>query len=561
MKKRIFTLLMTVFLGSGFMLQAQTTYNVPPDSALNEFISNNYDESGLSTYVLERDGYYVLTGSMNFSGDIAIVAEEGDGMRPVIIMGTNDEGASNGWGMLWTDGSIYYKSLNLKVTNDLGARGPWSSALFSSSGSNVTFEMTDCIVEYSDGVSIWNETGTEVTLILRDNLFRWNGTNDGGRWQGFGSLLKNGSLDWAIMENNTFVENYSSLFIHENGHVKNFFFNHNTVVSNGQGPLRYMYADRAVCMNNLFVDAHFGGETPQAMAGQDAELLPMGIYAIDYYRAGDTIKPTGYPAEEDRINVIAYNVNYVSPEIKDYWANMPDTFIVADYEKGDNGFLNERAYQMMKSEGDYNYPHFLWDDNLSVFVEAPGFTGYDLKVQQEIEISKHMNGYDANLSTEMGQWGRYPEADGNAAFPLPKEYYDFAYTNEQYQLAAHEGYPLGDLNWWPQKYEQWKNDENKEDYDEIISSVLDGSFEFVDWYTRVEVDDHVIKMTDYLVYPNPVSGDILTVKGAENKVKTIYGLTGQMLLQTREDRIDVSSFSSGMYLIKIGNSVQKVSIK
>lgn len=568
MKNKIFTTLITLFFFLGSY--AQETFNVPPDSALNEFIANNKAESGLSTYVLARDGYYILTGSMNFSGDIAIVAEEGDGARPIVIMGTNDEGASAGWGMLWTDGSIYYEGINWKVTNVSGARGPWSSALFSTSGSNITIEMIDCIVEYSDGVSVWNESGTGVTLIMRDNLFRLNGFPEGGPWQGFGSLLKNGSLEMAIIENNTFVENYSCLFIHENGHIKNAFFNHNTIVSNGQGALRYMYADRAVCMNNLFVDAHFGGETPQAITGQDQEDLPMGVYGLDYYRSGDTVKPAGYPAEENRINVVAYNANYVSPELKTYWESQVDTFLVADFTKGDNGFLNDRAMKMMKSEGDFNYPMFEWDDNLSVFTADPQFTDYTVKVQDEIEISEHLNGFDS-VVPETVKWGTYPKDDGNASFPLAWDYYSFSYSNADYQKAAHGGYPLGDLNWFPDEKALWEVDPEKENYDDIIADVMaDETFEFVDWANKVGINDRRnSQIISAGVYPNPAEGAAnlnINLKNNASVNMAVYNVFGQEVMHIIDQKLtagnhtinfDVTALPAGTYIYKVtvGNDI------
>lgn len=559
MKKVIYTLNLAVLLAFSITALAQTSYNVPPNGflgndikPLNEFMAANKDTTALSTYVLARDGYYVLSGSMGFSGDLAIVAAEGAGAPPVVIMGVNDEGGSAGWGFIWTDGDVTLKGLNMKVTNILGARGPWSNALFRSSAAGVLYHVDNCIIEYSDGVSLWHETGAPGRVVVTNNLFRWNGTNNGGKWQGFASLLKNGPIEMTYVENNTFVENFAPLFIHENGYSKNVFFNHNTIVSQGQGPLRYMYSDRMVVMNNLFVDGHFGGEMPNAI--DDADSQPMGIHAINYYRS-DTIKPEGYPAEAARINLIAYNANFVSQGIKDHWNAMPDTFSVADFTKGDNGFLNDRGMKMMKSEGDFNYPYFLWDDELSVFLEDPGFVGYQLKVAEMIEISKHMNGLPATISPDNGQWGRFPLIEGTAAQPLPRNHYDFSYTNEKYKTASYKGYPLGDLNWWPELKAQWEAE--REDYDAIIAKVLAGG----DFFPKTSVRDSNREIQSFVVYPNPVSDNVLNVRGAENQLKSVYNITGQTLISTRDNQIDVSGLKSGLYFIKVGDSVQKFSIK
>jgi hypothetical protein len=302
-------------------------------------------------------------------------------------------------------------------------------------------------------------------------------------------------------------------------------------------------------MNNLFVDAHFGGETPRSMGGQDADRMPMGIHAIDFYRATDTLKPAGYPAEDKRINYIMFNANYITPELKAYWKSMPDTFYVANYEKGDNGFLNDRSWKMMKGQDGFNYPYFIWDDQKSVYTENPQFKGYTVKVEDQIEISKQMNGFAANVKTENGTWGRYPEADGNASYPIARNFYDFSYTNTKYLTAGYAGYPLGDLNWFPEKKAQWDVDPNRETYEKIINSIIFAS------------NREFTAPATFSVFPNPVSDKILNIRGVENEIKHVYNITGQTLIITRDNQIDVSGLKSGIYLIRVGESVQKFSVK
>lgn len=562
MKKRISTLILMVLVAVGFSTSAQTTYNVPADSTLNEFIANNNDTTGLSTYVLERDGYYVLTGSIGFSGDLAIVAEDGDGRRPVITFGTTDEGGSSGWGMFYNDGDLILKSLELNTSNIVGARGVWANALMNNSGVGATIELDDCVVEYYDGAGVWNESGDELTVILRNNVFRYAGVSDGGKWQGFTCLLKNGSLENLIVENNTFYEVYTSMFIHENGHVKNAFFNHNTIVSIGQGPFRLLFADRMLFMNNLIIDGHFGGERLADLLAQDNDQQPMGVYSLDYYRS-DTLKPEAYPAEADRVNLVAYNANYVTPELKAYWAGYTeaDSFVVADVDRF-NGFMNERTYEMLTSAGDYDYPYFKWDDTHSVYTDDPALSTFTVKTDDEIEISKQMNGFEATVNTENGTWGRYPEADGNAGYPLAKDYYTFEYNNMKYQSSAYKGYPIGDLNWFPTEKAAWEAE--KEDYDAIVSSVLDGSWEFKDQSVGIFSQKDNSNINNAVsVFPNPSNG-LATVSVELEKagmVKVdIYNLFGkkvrdlepqQVAAGTHITNIDLSDLASGSYLVKV----------
>lgn len=50
-------------------------------------------------------------------------------------------------------------------------------------------------------------------------------------------------------------------------------------------------------------------------------------------------------------------------------------------------------------------------------------------------------------------WSYRPEAGFNQTWPLPE---NLAYNNIAYQTAAMSGFPLGDLNWYPDKLEAWK---------------------------------------------------------------------------------------------------------
>jgi len=568
MKKRFFTMLLGVVFGLNFSLFAQTTYNIPSGTAINEFVGENADANGLSTYVLERDGYYPLTGSIGFSGDIAIVAADGEGDRPYIIMGTNDEGGAMGWGLMWTDGSVTFKSLHVNISNDLGGRGPWSNAGVFTSGSNVTVDFDDCIIDYGDGVIISNEQGTGVTLIMTNNLVRFAGTNNGGKWQGMTVIFKNGSCENAYIENNTFVECYAPLMIHENGHLKKFWFNHNTVVSHAQQPFAVSFMDKGVFMNNLFVDGHFAGETEASAAGQANEGQGAGVLTLNYYE-NDTLRPTGYPAEEDRVALFAYNANFVSPEVISYWDNAAnyfgDTikFLVADYKKGDLGFLNPRTDSMVHSLGDYNYPKYLYDGQYSTFIEDPGFKGYTSKGAEMPLIGRNSNGdATAELSSDNGQWGRYPLAEGHAGYPVAHDLWDFSYTNTKYASAANAGYPVGDLNWWPEKKAAWEANANKETFDAVVASVEDGTWEFKNWATGIK-DRFNTKELSVSVYPNPSKGltsvSVNLEKAGFVSVK-VYNIWGSEVLNVANNKVPAGNFnasfnaselSSGSYFVKL----------
>lgn len=568
MKRKVTFLLVALVVGCSFAVNAQTTYNVPPPSAtdtvlLNEFIALNNDTTGVSTYVLQRDGYYVLGGQINYSHDIVIKAADGDGALPLIIYGVTEEGGSNGWGVLSTSGDTKLENIELNCSNVLGARGNWSNVGLIHSGIGTTVELDGCVVEWCDGPAIWDENGDQQSVILTNNVFRGGGISNGGRWQGFGTLIKNGTLELYYAENNTFYENYAPLLIHENGHFKDMFMNHNTIVSNAQPAVRVLHAANAVFMNNLIVDGFFGGEMAVDIGDEDLDSLPAGVYTIEYYRE-DTLVPETYPLESERVNLVAFNANYVTPELKAYWDAAPDTFVVADYTKGDNGFLNQRAVDMFTSAGDFDYPYFLWDATHSMYTDDPGLASFTVKADEEVEISKNMHGFESNVVTDNGTWGRYPFEGDDASAPLAKDVFTFEYTNTTYQVAGN-CYPIGDLNWWPTDKAAWEAE--KEDYAAIVASVKDGTFSFTpECVTAINSVENINNLVS--VYPNPSNG--LTTVTAELETAgmvnvVVYNVFGQQVMNVANEmaaagvyttNFNTSNLAAGTYLVKVNTNGQ-----
>jgi len=63
--------------------------------------------------------------------------------------------------------------------------------------------------------------------------------------------------------------------------------------------------------------------------------------------------------------------------------------------------------------------------------------------------------------------------------------------------------------------------------------------------------DKVIKM-----WPNPTTG-IVNIKN-DNQFVSIFNFTGELLIQSKSNQLDISSFSNGIYFIKTGSTVSKL---
>jgi alpha-N-acetylglucosaminidase len=59
------------------------------------------------------------------------------------------------------------------------------------------------------------------------------------------------------------------------------------------------------------------------------------------------------------------------------------------------------------------------------------------------------------------------------------------------------------------------------------------------------------------VFPNPVNGT-LSIRKAGNSTVSLYTLTGTLLLQTKENQIDMSMYAVGSYLLQCGDKVVKI---
>ncbi|MGC9344601.1 MAG: T9SS type A sorting domain-containing protein, partial [Bacteroidales bacterium] len=291
-----------------------------------------------------------------------------------------------------------------------------------------------------------------------------------------------------------------------------------------------------------------------------------------YLLHGETVSN---PPETERLSLAAYNNNYITSEVKAWHesdkgllssvdtANGGGWWVKADAPPGSNGFMTQTMWG--RFEDDATYPNLYWDTDHSTYTLDPGFTNYPTSEDDVIAFARYMcsdpdESYTDNLNFETGGWGIGPEG-ATLTFPVDEDAYDLSYTNAELLCAAYGGYPLGDLNWFPDLKAQWENDANKENYQSLVAAVKDGEIALSDQCAAVSVFEREVENTAGInIYPNPAT-ELLHIDGAEGELKTIYSITGQKLLQSRENQINISNLRSGLYLIKIENTVQKFNVK
>lgn len=548
MKTKIYTLIILAGLAWNINSMAQTTYTLSATDTIDLYINGHFDPAG-STYILPRDGYYFVTTTINSANDITIKAADGAGEKPVIIHTDGDW-----WDFgTFSDGEVTFKNINFMLTTLAGARGGWNKGGFKYTGDGQTITIDSCDIDFVDGTFLDNgATGTNTTIILTNNQFRWFGVPNGNPWNGFSVIHKTKPMTKFYCENNTFLEIAAPILVMENGHQENFWFNHNTVVSHANFPFRHEYFDKAVMMNNLFVDADFLGENPTMRADQDCgDGLPHGIMSICEFNT-DTL---GYPAEAARKIGFGYNGVSISTALQAYYDAVDSIHHVDVINSRTQGFFDDNA----------TYPYLAWDTVKSVISdELPTFTDYDLNVDQMVTIAKRFNGDTVPTAVDVanGNWACTPLAAPLIhADPVAHDFYDFSYNNGQLKISAYQGYPLGDLNWFPTRKAAWETDGQKETFDNRIAAIEAGTF----FDYTVGIHKYTTMVRTDLLYPNPAI-DVVNIKLQGSVQVSVSNMVGQIVFNGMvENVLDVSAFETGMYLVSIQQKgttyLQKLVIK
>jgi hypothetical protein len=82
----------------------------------------------------------------------------------------------------------------------------------------------------------------------------------------------------------------------------------------------------------------------------------------------------------------------------------------------------------------------------------------------------------------------------------------------------------------------------------------DGTFQI-----SLAVNETTNQLTEIKIYPNPTSGMLCFDNSLNLQEKRLYSLEGKLLLTTREDLIELTNYSNGIYIIRIQDKNNQVS--
>lgn len=179
------------------------------------------------------------------------------------------------------------------------------------------------------------------------------------------------------------------------------------------------------------------------------------------------------------------------------------------------------------------------EDTLKLFLEGKWGTGLDI------------------------DWAYEKKATFAQTWPLPE---NMAYNNTDYQTAAMGGFPLGDLNWWPDQLPAWEEQRDVEW--KTINDLLEGTTSIKEIPVAALPKDYVLQQN----YPNPFNPMThieYSIPVAGHVSIKVYNTLGQLVAVLQDGyqkagkylaTLNAKNLASGVYVYKLqaeGVSISK----
>ncbi len=510
-------------------------------------------------YKTVRGGVYYYNGPAKIDStvpNIKIMADEGADQPPLHIKTVGDDGSLSRKFFEY-QGNFYAKNqyFCLAVSDDSRDR-----YAFDPKGEDQTFELDNCILEISDWtfMSNWvSGISFKMTNCFIHNIGREASLEKGCPIDGESSIRE------LYLENNTFLNCGFVVWTRESAGIGDLYVNHNTFVNMTNNPFATYTQAQEVVTNNLFINTGLVPDYPGFYTSlEDEDGLPKGIINVDTVE--DAMKTDywefTYPVSGESARAILVDRN-------DAWWDSKFTTMFNDSladcsSESANGWSDQKITMNTRTQAmfddDANYP--LFTEGSWVNIE-PTFTANEDLVDDWVRyiVSNSVPG-STNTGTQMPNWRSYPDEQlTNIDWPILA---DLSYSESDLATGALNGYPLGDLNWFPSYLSQW---EATSEYDTLIACRDAGRIP-TDYSIVSAVEETNASFTrDVEVYPNPTA-NVATIEfnmAKSSKVEfIIYNTVGERVKVesaffnsgVNEYSLDVNDLSTGMYLIQLNTS-------
>ena len=587
--KKLILILSLVILSSFIYAQKKDTVVVPgfyetnKYGTLNDAIQEAIQKGTINNTVFKLKPYevYVLSrsiyldhgqnlelyapkpGKTQESAPPQIVWTEEGIDRQYIIQSYGDVKATNIW-FRYADflGNKLMTSITFENQNDANdpERGEFDGCLFDYAGIGAEAAGAIC-VKANHFVGKFNNCYWRNNS---DNHFRYY-----GRAVSFPYQSSGWHYDTLFFENCTFT-NISRLVMQEgNEYSDNVYINHCTVLNTIEWVFQSAgWIRNAVITNSLFINPYMYGYRAY-------DVCPSGMTYNDFL-AGKCNSPGGGLINGiTPVDSFGFKVDFTDFDRKIFIGNidyayqdwMLDWYKNSDWSKErirnrEQMLLFNPAPMLGKNEirfidsVDANGKKVFKTINVdwqTIYNKDPQFIvpATNLDAAKQFIMYKWWNNADID-------WSYEPEAGFKQTWPLLE---NLAYTDSELLTAAMGGYPLGDLNWFPDKYEQWKANQRAKEWATINNWLTYGSPNpsSVKELPGALPNNYVLEQN----YPNPfnpVTNIKYSIPKAGFVTLKVYNLLGQEVATIFEGNqnagnyiatFDASNLSSGVYMYRL----------
>ena len=415
--------------------QDADTLDVPQGfETLNIAVQGDTTETGEvknpnRVYRLERGGFYLLNGTIGGvkGAPLRIVAAEGDGPMPILIPAVDETGSASRAFRPRGDG--LFVGLYVTGIDNLGNQA--GKNMFRCEKTGGRYVIDNCFLD-SDAQSFVRMNSEDQRLFITNTIMR-NSFLLADPANGRMIDTRGNTQDTIFVQNSTLYTNSSDPLRSGGGIIKNVFIDHVTLYqtagSNGEFDV-----DRAInCTftNNLMVDFGFEGR----VLGDSLKEVIVPI---------DTLDAPDLATEDQRHYTIKNNVYGFTPELEAWIAGKDSLELYPMHDQRTERFLA-------------TYPNMVSENNI---MENPGFSDAPdpnvIVTYAEYRFqTNYSNENNPDIRADRNGTGSLTD-DPTSVGPAPDEY-DFDYsTDSQAYTHAEGGFPVGDLNWFPDKKAEWE---------------------------------------------------------------------------------------------------------
>ena len=441
----IFFVVAVLLFGFSYDILAQNadTLDVPQGfETLNLAIEGDTTATGEAknlnrVYRLQRGGYYLLNGSItNIKGaPLRIVAAKGDGPMPILIPAVTESGRASRAFKPTGDGT--FVGLYVSGIDNLGNEAEKNMFRFEKTGARYIID--NCFLD-SDHQSFCRMNSENQKLYVTNTTMR-NAFSITSPGNGRFIDTRGNTTDSIFVQNSTLYVNTQDPLKSSGGIIKNIFIDHVTFYETGGYP-HELHIERAInCTftNNLLIDFGFeGAKKPVSPPVVERDSVLLAIVNIDTLNAPDLA------TEGQRHYLIKNNVYGFTPELLT-WINSVDTVVTYVFE-------NVRTKRFIA-----NYPNMISENNIEeypVFSDPPD-PAKIVAWSDHRRKTNFSNENNPDIRADRNGRGAF-STNPNSFGPAPDEY-DFDYsTQSQSYTHAEGGFPVGDLNWFPDKKAEWE---------------------------------------------------------------------------------------------------------